>query len=109
MDRGTNDRAILIPEDGVTHDRTGRATALVVGADNKVSQRTITAARTLGSNWVVDSGLDVGDRQSRKIAGDVALGDTKARGVSKQLATLLQRAAWRVAQAAQLHLLHEDQ
>lgn len=62
LDRGTDDRAILVPQVGVTHDRTGRATVLTVGADNKVSQRTVVATRTLGDSWVVESGLADGDR-----------------------------------------------
>jgi len=59
---GVNDRAILVPEVGVTHDPKGDATALVVGADNKVSMRVVTTTRTLGNQWVVDGGLQAGDR-----------------------------------------------
>ncbi|MEJ0085245.1 MAG: efflux RND transporter periplasmic adaptor subunit [Pseudomonadota bacterium] len=62
IDQGTNDRAILIPQVGVTHDRTGRATVLIVGADNKVAQRIVKATRTQGEDWVVEGGLDEGDR-----------------------------------------------
>lgn len=62
IDLGTDDLAMLVPQDGVTHDRNGNATVLVVGADNKASQRMVGAARTLGDNWVVNSGLAVGDR-----------------------------------------------
>lgn len=62
IDRGSNDRAMLIPQDGVTHDRTGRATVLVVGADNKVAQRVVGATRTVGDRWVVESGLEEGVR-----------------------------------------------
>ena len=62
IDQGTNDRAMLVPQDGVTHDRNGRATVLVVGADNKVALQTVAATRTFGDNWVVESGLNDGDR-----------------------------------------------
>lgn len=62
IDEGTDDHAMLVPQEGVTHDRNGRATVLVVGKDNKVSQITVTASRTLGDSWVVDSGLQDGDR-----------------------------------------------
>ncbi len=62
IDQGMDDRAILVPEDGVTHDRTGRATVLVVRADNRVALQTVNATRTLGTNWVVESGLNDGDR-----------------------------------------------
>jgi membrane fusion protein (multidrug efflux system) len=46
----------------VTHDQQGQATALVVGADNKVALRTIQATRTFGANWVVDGGLNQGEK-----------------------------------------------
>lgn len=62
IDEGTDDHAMLVPQEGVTHDRNGRATVLVVGKDNKVSQTTVTASRTLGDSWVVESGLQDGDR-----------------------------------------------
>lgn len=62
IDQGTNDRAMLIPQEGVTHDRTGRATVLIVGADNKAAQRVVDATRTQGDYWVVEGGLEEGDR-----------------------------------------------
>ena len=62
IDRGTNDNAMLVPQDGVTHSRNGLATVLLVDADNKVSLHTVAATRTFGSNWVVDGGLNAGDR-----------------------------------------------
>lgn len=61
IDQGTSN-AMLVPQDGVTHDRTGRASSLVVGADNKVTQQSVDAPRTLGDSWVVDNGLRDGDR-----------------------------------------------
>lgn len=62
IDQGTDDRAILVPQVGVTHDRNGRATVLVVGADNKVALQSVDATRTFQNNWVVESGLKDGDR-----------------------------------------------
>jgi membrane fusion protein (multidrug efflux system) len=62
LDEGSNTQAILVPEDGVTHDRTGRATVLVVDSDDKVSQRQVQATRTVGTNWVIEGGLEDGDR-----------------------------------------------
>ena len=62
IDQGTDDRAMLVPQDGVTHDRTGRATVLVVGANNTVASRTVSATRTFGTNWVIESGLNDGER-----------------------------------------------
>ncbi len=62
IDEGVNDNVVLVPQVGVTHDASGKATALVVGADNKVSVRTIQATRTSGADWVVDAGLDGGEK-----------------------------------------------
>jgi membrane fusion protein (multidrug efflux system) len=55
-------RAILVPQAGVSRDPRGNATVFVVGADNRIVQRTVTADRTQGTNWVVTSGLSPGDR-----------------------------------------------
>jgi membrane fusion protein, multidrug efflux system len=62
IEQGTDNRAMLVPQDGVTHDRTGHATVLVVGADNTVALRPVNATRTFGTNWVIESGLNEGDR-----------------------------------------------
>jgi len=62
IDQGRDDRAMLVPQDGVTHDRTGRATVLVVRSDNTVAVQNVSATRTFGTNWVVESGLNDGDR-----------------------------------------------
>ncbi|MGO4156069.1 efflux RND transporter periplasmic adaptor subunit [Cupriavidus sp. YAF13] len=62
IDQGVNDKAIVVPQIGVTHDAKGQAVALVVGQDNKVTQRQIVTTGTYGSGWVVDSGLQPGDR-----------------------------------------------
>jgi membrane fusion protein (multidrug efflux system) len=62
MEQGVNDQAMLVPQQGVTHDPKGQATALVVGADNKVAQRVIQASGTFGDQWVVEGGLADGER-----------------------------------------------
>ena len=62
IEEGVNEGAILVPQVGVTHDAQGHATALVVDAQNQVQQRVVQTARTLGDQWVVQSGLVDGDR-----------------------------------------------
>lgn len=59
---GVRQQAILAPQQGITRDPRGNATALVVGAQNKVEQRNVTVDRTIGDKWVVTSGLKPGDR-----------------------------------------------
>ena len=62
IDEGSLTDAILAPQQGITHDPKGAATALVVGAEDKVELRQVTAARTIGDQWLIDSGLKAGDR-----------------------------------------------
>jgi membrane fusion protein (multidrug efflux system) len=62
IDQGVDDTAMLVPQVGVTHNPQGQATALVVGPDNKVASRTLQTTRTLGDKWVVQGGLDEGER-----------------------------------------------
>src|SRR5471032_2899694 len=62
IDEGVNDNVVLVPQVGVTRDATGKATTLVVGADNKVTVRAIQASRTSGTDWVVESGLNDGEK-----------------------------------------------
>lgn len=62
IDEGVNDNVVLVPQVAVAHDPSGKATALVVGSDDKVSLRTIQATRTDGSQWVVEGGLSDGEK-----------------------------------------------
>lgn len=61
VEEGVNE-AILVPQVGVTHDPQGQATALVVGADGKVVRKTLRLRGARGAQWIVDSGLEDGDR-----------------------------------------------
>ncbi|MEA3158128.1 MAG: rane fusion protein multidrug efflux system [Betaproteobacteria bacterium] len=62
IEEGVNDNALLVPQVAVTHNAQGQATTLVVGPDNKVALRTLQATRTFGNNWVVESGVNAGDK-----------------------------------------------
>jgi membrane fusion protein (multidrug efflux system) len=62
IEEGVNDNALLVPIPAVGHDPQGRATVLVVGADNKVVQHIIQTQNTLGNNWIVTGGLKAGER-----------------------------------------------
>jgi len=59
---GTNDKAILIPQASVSHDSKGNPVAMVVGATGKVEPRVLKTPRTIGNQWLVSSGLNVGDK-----------------------------------------------
>jgi membrane fusion protein (multidrug efflux system) len=62
LDQAVDETAILAPQQGITHDAKGNATALVVGAGDKVEPRTLVADRAIGDRWLVTSGLAAGDK-----------------------------------------------
>jgi len=62
LQEGVRDGALLVPQRGITRDAGGQATALVVGADDKVESRQVTVERTLGDRWLVSAGLKAGDK-----------------------------------------------
>ncbi len=62
VEEGTKESALLVPQQGVTRDPKGTALALVVSADGKAEQRTLTLDRALGDRWLVTKGLAPGDR-----------------------------------------------
>lgn len=59
---GVQASAILVPQRAVTRDEKGKATVLVVGAQNKVEPRAIETSRTSGDSWIVTGGIRPGDR-----------------------------------------------
>ncbi len=54
--------AILAPQQGITRDPKGNASAMVVEPDGKVAVRQVRVSRTIGDKWLVDEGLAAGDR-----------------------------------------------
>ena len=62
IEEGIKDNAFLVPQVGVTHDPKGQASALVVGPDNKVAVRPLQLRGTNGTQWIVEGGLNDGDR-----------------------------------------------
>jgi membrane fusion protein (multidrug efflux system) len=62
LDEAVDQNAILVPEQGVTHDAKGNAMAMVVGKDGKVEPRVLVADRTVGNRWLVEKGLAPGDQ-----------------------------------------------
>jgi membrane fusion protein (multidrug efflux system) len=62
LQAGMKSEAILAPQQGVTRDLKGTPTALIVNQDNKVEQRELVANRTSGAYWLIEKGLNPGDR-----------------------------------------------
>lgn len=62
LQEAVRENAILAPQQGVTRDPRGRATALLVNDEGEVVRRRLETARAIGAFWLVESGLKAGDR-----------------------------------------------
>jgi membrane fusion protein, multidrug efflux system len=62
VEEGQASAAVLAPQQGITRDPKGNATAMVVQPDGKVAQRDVKVSRTVGDRWLVEEGLAAGDR-----------------------------------------------
>ena len=76
LDKGTDPEALLVPQPGIGRDNTGKATALVVNAENKVEQRKVEVAEAIGTNWRVTDGLKAGERVIIEGSGKVRPGQS---------------------------------
>ena len=59
---GELDNAILAPQKGITFNRQGEASALVVNDNQQVEARQLKLGRAIGDNWLVQSGLEDGEQ-----------------------------------------------
>lgn len=75
VDEAVNSAAILVPQQAIQRDPKGNATALIVTADNKVEKRVVVTERAIGDTWLVNSGLNAGDRVIVEGVNKVRVGD----------------------------------
>ena len=54
--------AYLVPQEGVVRDRRGRPMAWVVNDDGVIEERALGLIQDHGNDWVIDEGLNPGDR-----------------------------------------------
>ncbi|MGA7143670.1 MAG: efflux RND transporter periplasmic adaptor subunit [Desulfobacterales bacterium] len=59
---GIAEKAILVPQQGVSRTPKGEPVALIVDDTAKVRQRMLTLDRAVGDQWLVSSGLSAGER-----------------------------------------------
>jgi len=59
---GLQSEAILAPQQGITRNPKGDATAMVINAENKVEARQVKTERAVGDRWLIAEGLNNGDR-----------------------------------------------
>jgi membrane fusion protein (multidrug efflux system) len=62
LQEGVDQNALLVPQAAVSRDASGNPTAYVVGADGKLQLRQLKTGRAIGDQWLVDAGLNPGDR-----------------------------------------------
>jgi membrane fusion protein (multidrug efflux system) len=62
LEQGVNEQAVTVPQRAATRSAGGGATVLVVNADNKVEARSIELGNAIGDKWVVNKGLEGGER-----------------------------------------------
>lgn len=62
LEEGIREHAILVPQQGVTRNSLGDATALVVNAEGVVESRRLNVSRTMGDQWLVEGGIQAGER-----------------------------------------------
>jgi membrane fusion protein, multidrug efflux system len=62
LTQGTRQAALLVPQRGVSRNQRGDATVMVVGDDNKVSERVVKADRVIADDWLITQGLEAGER-----------------------------------------------
>ncbi len=62
IQEGLHKNAMLIPQQAVSRDPKGNPYTLIVDTTGKVQRQPITLNRAVGDSWLVESGLDDGDR-----------------------------------------------
>ncbi|MFL9878177.1 efflux RND transporter periplasmic adaptor subunit [Herbaspirillum rhizosphaerae] len=62
LQEGVKEQGLLVPQQAVSRDSTGKPMAYVVSSSNKLEQRALVTDRAIGDQWLVRSGLQAGDR-----------------------------------------------
>lgn len=86
VQEGMRADAMLVPQRGISRDRSGNATALVVNSAGEVELRQLRTSRAVGNQWVVEEGLSVGDAVIVEGLQKIRVG-VKVNAVPAQIAT----------------------
>lgn len=62
LDEGNQQNVLMVPQQGITHNAQGKATALILDQENVVQLHEINAVKAVGNQWLVTTGLHPGDR-----------------------------------------------
>ncbi|MCX8984060.1 efflux RND transporter periplasmic adaptor subunit [Citrobacter portucalensis] len=86
LDEGSQQNVLMVPQQGITHNEQGKATALILDQENVVQLREINAVKAVGNQWLVTAGLHPGDRVIVSGLQRIRPG-IKARGLPSKLNT----------------------
>ena len=76
LEQGVSERALLVPQQALTHNQRGEATVTLVGSDNKALTRIVKTERAVGDQWLVSEGVAAGDKVILTGIQGVKSGDT---------------------------------
>ncbi|NTH14427.1 efflux RND transporter periplasmic adaptor subunit [Agrobacterium rhizogenes] len=60
--QGTRNAGLAVPQQAVQRDAAGNASLLVIANENKLEQRSVAVGRAVGQRWIIDQGIQAGDR-----------------------------------------------
>lgn len=79
------DQALLVPQQAVWRNTQGKAMVWVVGEDKVAKARPVNAVRTVGNTWLVEGGLQAGERVIteglQKLRGEMPVAPVPAQNV----------------------------
>ena len=62
VQEGVTEHAVLVPQQAVSRDHTGKASVMILNDNDQVEVRPVDVARAAGSQWLVRDGLNAGER-----------------------------------------------
>jgi membrane fusion protein (multidrug efflux system) len=62
INEAIDEKAILVPQQGIYHNANGSAYAYVINAENIVEKRDVTTINAVNNHWLIAAGLEVGDK-----------------------------------------------
>ena len=81
INEAVSTKAILVPQQGVSFDEKGNATAMIVNKNNEVEKRAIKVDRSIKDYWLIKEGLIVGEHLIVEGLNKVKIGDKIAKDV----------------------------
>ena len=81
INEAVSTKAILVPQQGVSFDEKGNATAMIVNKNNEVERRVIIIDRTMEDFWLIKEGFTVGEHLIVEGLNKVKTGDKIAKDV----------------------------